>query len=164
MPSLYAKLTVLEIIAIAIKKEIDAAAFYKKVAEHIANPIVKNRFLAIAKDERVHRALLQEDYRRLTGEKTPPIPKREFPKEERYDFKQFSVEDALQFAIHAERDAQKLYGEAAKISADPRGRRMLDYLVEFERGHERQLKAELDFFKKAPLWFEETDELIHVGP
>jgi rubrerythrin len=165
MPHLYARLTVIEILGIAIKKELDAATFYRKLAEHIVNPIVKNRFLALAKDERLHRALLLAEYKRMTGEaKAPPTPAMEFARDEKFDFQKFGVDAALQFAIAAERDAQKLYSEAAKISADPRGRRMLDYLVEFERGHERQLKAEMDFFKKAPLWFEDTEDLIHVGP
>ena len=164
-PKLYAGLTVIEILGIAIKKEIDAAQFYKKVGEHIPNPIVRSRFHSLAKDERVHRALLQTEFKRLTGEaKAPPLPKMDFPKEEKYDFRHFSIEEALQFAIRAEREAQRLYTEAANSSTDPRGRRLLDYLVEFEKGHERQLRAEIDFYKKSPLWFEETEELIHVGP
>jgi rubrerythrin len=165
MTHLYAGLTVLEILGVAIKKEIDAANFYRNLADHVANQIVKNRFLALAKDERIHRALLQTEYKRLTGEtRNPPAPKMDFPKDDKFDFDKFHIEEALLFAIKAEREAQKLYSEAAKISNDPRGRRMLDYLVEFERGHERQLKSEIDFYKKSPLWFDETEDLIHVGP
>lgn len=165
MAHLYAGLTVLEILGIAIKKELGAARFYRRTADQMINPLIKNRFLALAKDERTHRAMLGAEYKRLTGEaKEPPLPNLEFPKDEEYDFSNFAVEDALLFAIRAERDAQKLYVEAARASRDPRGKRLLDYLVEFEKGHERQLRAELEFYKKSPLWFEETEDLIHVGP
>jgi rubrerythrin len=164
MGHLYAGLTVIEILGIAIKKEIDAAHFYRRLADHMANPMVKARFHTLAKDERTHRALLQAEYKRLTGESKPPVPKMDFAKDEMYNFDRFSVEDAIHFAVKAERDAQKLYTEAARISRDPRGKLMLDYLVEFEKGHERQLRGELEFYKKSPLWFEEEEDLIHVGP
>lgn len=164
MARLYAGLTVIEILGLAIKKEQDAAKFYRNMADHIANPVVKNRFQALAKDERAHKGLLLAEYGRLTGDKKPPLPGKAFPRDASYDFAEFSVDEALLFAIAVERDAQKLYAAAAKASTDPRGKQMLDYLVEFEKGHERQLRAELDFFKKAPLWFEDVEDLIHVGP
>jgi erythrin-vacuolar iron transport family protein len=164
MPKLYAGLTVVEILGLAMKKEVDAARFYRRMAEHIANPIVKSRFMALAKDERQHKGLLAAEYKRLTGEADAPVPPKDFPKDASFDFDKFAIEDALKFAIAAERDAQKLYAAAAKESRDPRGKQMLDYLVEFEKGHERQLRAELEFYKKAPLWFEDEDDLIHMGP
>ncbi|MDP8224413.1 MAG: ferritin family protein [Candidatus Lernaella stagnicola] len=164
MPKLYAGLTVIEILGLAIKKEADAARFYRHVADHIPNPIIKSRFLALAKDERQHKGLLLAEYKRLTGGDHAPTPPKDFPKDKNYDFGKFSIEQALKFAIAAERDAQKMYAAAAKGSTDPRGKQFLDYLVEFEKGHERQLRQELDFYKKAPLWFEEVDDLIHMGP
>jgi len=164
MGKLPAELTVVEILGVAIKKELDAARFYRRLADRIANPLVRERFKALAKDERVHKAMLRAEYKRLTGVGEPPLPPKDFLKDEAYDFAAFAVEDALRFAIQAERDAQRLYAQAAKTSADPRGKRLLDYLVEFEKGHERQLRAELEFYKKAPLFFEDENDLMHVGP
>lgn len=159
-----AGLTVVEILGLAIKKEIEAARFYRRLAEQIINPLVRERFKALAKDERLHQALLQAEHKRLTGESKPPLPGKAFQKEKTYDFSNFAVEDALHFAIQAEREAQQLYAAAAKASSDPRGKRLLDYLVEFEKGHERQLKGELEYYKKAPLFFEDENEMTHVGP
>lgn len=165
MPGLYEGLTVIEILALAIKKELDAASFYKQLAGKIANPIIRERFLQLAKEERMHRALLQAEYKRLTGEsKKPPLPKGKFTTRDDFVLVEASIEQALLYAIQTERDAQKLYATAAKTSSDPRGKRLLEYLVEFEKGHERQLKSELNFYRKAPLWFDETQEEIHVGP
>lgn len=164
MAKLYAGLTVIEILGVAVKKEIDAAKFYRNLAARIPNPIIQERFLTLAKEERRHRALLQMEYKRLTGEQKMPVPQGKYKQQEPFDWDNASLEDALNYAIRAERDAQKLYAAAAKTSTDPRGKQMLDYLVEFERGHERMLISELNFYKKAPLWFEEQEELIHVGP
>jgi len=165
MSKFYAGLTVLEILGVAVKKEIDAANFYKNLAGQIANPIIKDRFLQLAKEERKHRAMLQAEYKRLTGGEKVSVPKEMVPKiREAFDFTKGNIEEALQFAISAERDAQKLYAEAAKKSKDPRGKRMLDYLVEFEKSHENLLKSELAFYRKSPTWFDEPDDLIHVGP
>ncbi len=164
MSKLHPSLSVLEILGVAVKKEMEAANFYKDLAARIPNPIIKERFLSIAKEERKHRALLQHEYQRLTGEAKPPLPKADAQDRDEFDVHTASIEDALLYAIQAERAAQKLYTSAAKASNDPRGQQMLEYLVEFEKGHERQLKAELEFYRKSPLWFEETEDLIHVGP
>ncbi len=164
MAQLYAGLTVIEILGVAIKKEIDAAKFYRDLAARIPNPIIQDRFLTLAKEERRHRALLQMEYKRLTGETKIPVPQGKYKQPESFDWDKASLEDALNYAIRAERDAQKLYAAAAKTSTDPRGKRMLDYLVEFEKGHERMLVGELNFYQKAPLWFEEREEMLHVGP
>jgi len=164
MSKLYAGLTILEIIAVAIKKEVEAAAFYQNLAARIPNPIIKERFLNLSKEERKHRALLQHEYQRLTGETKPPLPKADQTARDEFDIGAATIEEALLYAIQAERAAQKLYLTAAKTSTDTRGHQMLEYLVEFEKGHERQLKAELEFYRKSPLWFEDTEDLIHVGP
>ena len=149
MPKLYAGLTILEILGIAVKKEIEAAEFYDGLASRIANPIIKDRFLQLAKDERKHHALLP---------KADPVSRAEF------NVQSATIEEALLYAIQTERAAQKLYGVAAKASTDPRGQQMLEYLVEFEKAHEHQLKTELEFYRKSPLWFDETEDFIHVGP
>jgi erythrin-vacuolar iron transport family protein len=162
--SLYSGLTVIEILGIAVKKEVEAASFYKKLAGKIGNPIIRERFMTLSKEEQKHRALLSAEYKRFTGEEKVPLPKGKFSRREAFDMEEASIEDALEYAIAAERDAQKLYSAASKASSDPRGQSMLDYLVEFEKGHERQLKADLDFYRKDPGWFEGQDDYFHVGP
>jgi rubrerythrin len=164
MPKLYAGLTILEILGIAVKKEIEAAEFYDGLASRIANPIIKDRFLQLAKDERKHHALLQHEYQRLTGESKPLLPKADPVSRAEFNVQSATIEEALLYAIQTERAAQKLYGVAAKASTDPRGQQMLEYLVEFEKAHEHQLKTELEFYRKSPLWFDETEDFIHVGP
>jgi len=164
MPSLYPGLTVLEILGVAVKKEAEAAAFYKGLASKIANPIIRERFMALSQEEMKHRKLVEDEYKRLTGEEKIPVPAGKFRPREKFDIGNASIEDAIDHAIGAEKAAQKRYSEAARASTDPRGQRLLEYLVEFEKGHERQLKADLDFYRKEPGWFEGRDDYIHVGP
>ncbi len=160
---MYRGLTKLEILGIAIKKEKDAAKFYQDLARRIPNPIIKEKFNSLAKEERKHRAILNAEYKKITGDR-PVVPeqwKSAHPEETISG--DASIEELLLFAIERERDAQKLYKNGAKTAEGETSRVMFEYLVEFEKGHERTLKAELAFYKKAPLFFEEYEEGIHVG-
>ena len=70
-----------------------------------------------------------------------------------------------QLAIEKEREAQKFYRDAAKLATDVSGKRILEYLSEFERGHERILQTEYDAVAKYPQWFDdEGADIMLVGP
>ena len=164
MNKFYAGLTNLEIMGIAISSENDAAGFYRKVSDRIENPMVKAKFKALASDEGKHAELLTEEYLRLSDGDAPKLPagwKIETPLE--FD-KTASVEDILKKAIDMEKRAQGTYRYAAGRSSDPKARIMLEYLVEFERGHQRMLEAEMKFLKQNPEWFEQPWHHVHVGP
>lgn len=161
---MYRGLTKLEILGIAIKKEKDAAKFYQDLANRIPNPIVSEKFSSLAKEERKHRAILNAEYNRITGGQRPILPEKwKAAQTEVVISPDAPIEELLLFAIERERDAQKLYKSGAKAATGESSRVMFEYLVEFEKGHERALKAELAFYKKAPLFFEEYDEGIHIG-
>ena len=161
---MYRGLTKLEILGIAIKKEKDAAKFYQDLAGRIPNPIVKEKFSSLAKEERKHRAILNAEYKRITGGEKPVLPEKwKADRPEASISPDAPIEELLLFAIEREKDAQKLYRSGAKTAEGESGRVMFEYLVEFEKGHERALKAELAFYKKAPLFFEQYEEGIHVG-
>jgi len=162
--ALYSGLTVVEILGVAVKKEAEAAAFYRGMAILTENLIIKERFMALSREELKHRALIQAEYKRLTGEEKIPVPRLDVSDRDAIDLDSASLEEAMEYAILTERDAQRLYAAAAKASTDPRGQRLLEYLVEFEKGHERQIKADLDFYRNDPGWFEGRDDMIHVGP
>lgn len=158
-------LTLVEVLGVAIRSEMDAQAFYQKLAGRVKNRLVKQKFLALARDEAGHEAMLTEKYREITGErKKPPLPKAVQGKP-RYDSKMKHA-DALRLAIRLERAASNLYTKAAKKTEDISSRFMLEYLSGFERNHERLLVHELDAVTKYPAWFESESgaDIMLVGP
>jgi rubrerythrin len=162
-------LTALELLGVAIRAEIDAQGFYKAMAKRIKNRVVKERILGLAGDELGHERLLKRIYTEWSGEENPPIPdKGPVPLSELINDK-MSHEQVLETAIAQERAAVDRYIEAAKKAQDDSGRRVLQYLSEFERTHERMLTSELEYLRKNEDWFEEdtfpgSDRPTHLGP
>jgi len=162
-------LTALEILGVAIRKEIEAQGFYTKMAERIKNRVVKERINNLAADELGHERLLKRIYAEWSGEKNPPVPEKGITPAAEMIKDEMSHEQVLERAIQQERDAVDLYIEASKKAQDDSGRRVLQYLSEFERSHERMLTSELEYLKKNQDWFDEetfpgSDRPIHLGP
>jgi rubrerythrin len=162
-------LTALEILGVAIRKEIESQHFYDKMAERIRNRVVKERILNLARDERGHELLLKKIYRQWSGEENPPIPEKGITPVSELIKDEMTHEQVLEKAIAQERAASTMYIEASKKAQDDSGRRVLQYLSEFERTHERILASELDYLKTNSDWFDEetfpgSDRPIHLGP
>jgi rubrerythrin len=157
-------LTAVEVLGLAVRQEIEAYKRYKLFATRVANPLVKEKFISLAREEKAHKDLLFGMLKKSTGEAKPPLPKNA-PRFNLEAELNRSLPEILELAIQKEREAQKFYTEAAKSAADPTGRRILEYLAEFEKGHERVLKAEYDAIAKYPQWFEmEGADIMLVGP
>ena len=162
-------LTALEILGVAIRKEIEAQGFYTKMAERIRNRVVKERINNLAADELGHERLLKRIYAEWSGEENPPVPEKGITPAAEMITDEMSHEQVLERAIQQERDAVNLYIDASKKAQDDSGRRILQYLSEFERSHERMLTSELEYLKKNQDWFDEetfpgSDRPIHLGP
>ena len=157
-------LSVLEVLGLAIRSEMDAQAFYKKLAGSVRNRLVKQKFLALARDEAGHEAMLRKKYREAAGKGKPALPVK-VEGRARYDPKMRHAE-ALRLAIRLERAASNLYAKAAKKTEDISSRFMLEYLSGFERNHERLLIHELEALTKYPAWFESESgaEIMLIGP
>ncbi len=164
------KLTSLEVIGMAVRSEEDAAKFYGHIARMIDNETVKTKYLHLAKEESTHRRLLVDLYKQLASAsgKPPKIPGSpetaegaEIPEEIAG-----SLEDLLRLAIQREKEAQAFYRKAAESATDLSGKRILEYLVRVEKGHEDMLEAELDAYLMDKSWYTGADEpgLIHTGP
>lgn len=159
------ELTALEILGIAIKAEISSYGLYKRFARRVANPIAKQRILALADDEQRHREILTEKYRELSGEEQPPIPDTGDLRQLEADIEKMSNKEVLELAAGKETQARKFYSAAAQKAADPTGRSVLEYLAEMERGHEEVLRQEIKALEKNPLWHEQqAGKFFHFGP
>ena len=157
-------LTSVEVMGLAVAQEVEANKRYKLFAGRVQNPLVKEKFLSLAREERAHREVIYKMLQQATGEAKPPLPKKAPRINRDWELAQ-PLHIILQLAIQKEQGAQKFYREASQSAQDPTARRIFDYLAEFERGHERALQAEFDAVAKYPQWFEmEGPDIMLVGP
>lgn len=156
-------LTSVEVVGVAIGKERQAQELYKRMATDIKNPLVREKFLSLSREEKMHEEILTKIYMKMTGEAKVSatilkVKKIDLPKPDA------SLEDIFIFAIEREREAQHMYTEAARISTDESGRRTFQYLADFERGHEILLQMEFENYKKDKNWYAECPDIMLVGP
>lgn len=119
----------------------------------VRNPLVREKFASLAREEKAHREMLYNLLKRYTGEEKPPLPKKA-PRISRSFEMNVPMPEIILGAIEKERQAIKFYRDAAEKSNDPTGKRILLYLALFEEGHERSLKIEYDAIVNYPQWFE----------
>jgi len=162
-------LTVPEILAIAIRAEMNAQELYRFMADKIINTLVKEKFQHLALQEQKHEEILTAKYQEVTHGEQPVLPQagRSEVADRVYD--SYSHVAALKLALQAEEAAINFYLEAAKIARDINGRFMFEYLANFERGHKVILEDELHALETYPHWFDVEGnpwggESIHVGP
>ncbi len=158
-------LTLIEILGLGVAQEVAAYKRYQLMAQRVSNPLVKEKFHSLAREEQSHRELLYDMLKKYSGEDKPPLPKkapREYSAEE---MKELPLHEIIELAIRKEIEAQEFYKEAALKASDPKGRQLLQYLATYEEGHERALKQELDALTKYPQWFEiDGPDIQLVGP
>lgn len=157
-------LTSIEVLGLAVAQEVEAYKRYQLFAARVKNPLVREKFRSLAREEKAHQAMLYSLLQRYTGESRPPLPKKA-PRLNRAVEVTLPLREILLIAIEKEREAHQFYRDAAKNSQDPTGQRLLLYLALFEEGHERTLQIEYDAVAKYPQWFEfDGADIQLVGP
>jgi rubrerythrin len=158
-------LTGLEVLGKAIRSEVEAYRFYTQAMKRAVNPILRERLSKLAGEEKRHRQILEERYRKSTGEKKPPLPRPAGPEGAGSMPKDVTPAEILGIAIEMEREAASFYRQEAQRSGDLSARFMFEYLADFERGHEKALAMELKALKHFPDWFSVKDPVVLlVGP
>ncbi len=156
-------LTAVEVVGIAIGKERESQDLYNRMAAEINNPIVREKFISLSREEKMHEEILTKIYQKMTGEAKPAQSKVKFkptplPKPDA------ALDELFVFAIEREREAQRMYTQAAEVSTDQSGRRTFQYLADFERGHEILLLAEFESYKRDKNWYADMPDIQLVGP
>jgi rubrerythrin len=165
-----AKLAPWQVLGVAIRSEIDAAAFYTKLQERIKNAILLQKLKFLAMEEEHHRAIIERlADQRFRGKPTDPPPASLMPPITASLGPDPSVTELFQAALAAEVTAERFYEEAAAKSEDEMSRHMLTYLSRIERSHQAVIKAEVDLLEKFPDYYNVEDfyvgaDLFHVGP
>lgn len=163
-------LTSLEVLEIAIRSEMDAAALYRKMGKLIKNKDLKARLARLESEEKKHRALFEGIYAKMFPETELKVPKKSFiPIVTTALSDDLPVKQLFQAAMEAEKVSERFYKDLAKRSTDLHGSSMMMYLANVERGHYDLLKNELEFIEAFPEYYDSEyfnfgDDMIHLGP
>ncbi len=157
-------LTPVEIIGIGITKEINSEAFYRLFAKKVTNRVVKKRLLNIAEEEAEHREMLKGIFSEMTGEKKIS-PNRYMLKKPDISNKilKMSHQDILKKAIQMEEESVRLYQEGYRNVKSESVRKILSYLIDFEKSHRETLTQELRLLVKEPDWFDSAGSSEWLG-
>jgi len=164
------KLAAWQVLGIALRSEIDAAAFYTRLQERVKNILLVQKLKFLAMEEDHHKKILE----RLLGQKYPDKPK-EVPESSLMPpiaaslGSEPTVPDLFEAALKAEESAEAFYNEAGERTEDEAGRKILAYLGRVERSHQAMIKSELELLRKFPDYYSVEDfhigqDLFHVGP
>ena len=159
-----------QILGVAIKSEIDAAAFYTRLQARIKNILLGQKVKFLALEEEHHRKMIEG----LLAKKYPDKPK-DVPESSLMPLIGVSlpadpgVPALFDAALQAEKIAEAYYNDAAERVEDEAGRRILAYLGRVERSHQAMINSEIDLIRKFPDYYNVEDfniaqDLFHVGP
>ncbi|GGH28789.1 membrane protein [Alsobacter metallidurans] len=140
----FAELTEREVLTLAITGEEEDSRIYQTFADSVrdAYPHSAALFDGMAEEERSHRGMLYDLYRKKFGEHLPPIRREDvkgfLKRRPIWLTKNLSVEKMRQEAEIMEMQAYRFYDKAAAQTLDVSVRELLHTLAEAERGHERR--------------------------
>lgn len=131
----------------AIRKEADAAAFYRMAGERVKSGISKT-FQEMAKEEEKHRKLLEElDWEKVEQyqlENIPDLKISEFLEDVPYD-DSMSYQDAIRMAIKNEEKSHTMYmASARQFAHDPKIEKLFKMLAQEEAKHKLKLEQMYD--------------------
>lgn len=159
-----------QILSVAVRAEIDAAAFYARLQGRVKNALLIQKLKFLALEEEHHKKILE----RLLAQKYPDKPK-EAPESALMPPIGVSlpldapVPALFEAALEAEVKAEAYYNEAADKVEEDAGRKILAYLGRVERSHQAMIRSELDLIRQFPDYYDVEDfhiaqDLFHVGP
>jgi rubrerythrin len=132
-----------EIIAFAIKNEIEARQFYADAAQKVSDSYIKQMFTDFSEEEKKHEQILTG----ILGRKSFEgyfTETRDYKVAESVDRPKLSIDmkpaDAIALAMKNEEEAMKLYGDLAEKCTDNEIRNVFLDLAAMERGHKFKME------------------------
>ncbi|HVP91583.1 MAG TPA: ferritin family protein [Terriglobales bacterium] len=164
------KLKPWQVLGVAMRSEVDAAAFYTRLQAKVKNVILVQKLKFLALEEEHHRRILEHVAAdRYPGRPTDAPARALMPPIAASLGEDPSVLALFQAALAAEETAERFYMETGERAEDETSRRILAYLGRVERSHQAMLKSEIDLLDKFPDYYNVEDfhiaqDLFHVGP
>ncbi|MDH7512394.1 MAG: ferritin family protein [Clostridiales bacterium] len=138
-----ARKSVRRLLGYAVRAEIDSNRSYARLASRAKNPLLREKFLVLAFEEKKHKEVLTKLFESLYQGEKIEVP-------DAVDEKLLpvvhlrpssSLADILYQAMEAERSAQDFYLRLAKRVRPPK-RKILEYLSKVEKSHYFMLRSE----------------------
>jgi rubrerythrin len=159
-----------EVLAMAIRAEIQAADFYAGLLEKVRNILLQQKLKFLVMEEKKHRKILERLHAQRFPEVELKIPdKAAQPGPMGAGSGGASILDLFKMALEAEKLAEQYYRDARGVVADAGSQKMLEYLSRVERSHYFLIKPEIDLLSRFPDYYDVEDfhlgqDLFHVGP
>ena len=143
----------LEILEMGIYNEVSARDFYLSMSKKMKDASGKKKFELLADDEKRHREILEDWYRKESGGKGFALNDKKVKRITIEVKDQTSAFEAIDLVLEAERQAYLFYSEAAKRAKDEKARETFLKLAEEEDGHYQKLSAERNALAGGFYWF-----------
>ena len=159
-----------DILAVAIRSEIDAAAFYSRLLGKVKNVLLQKKLEFLVFEEKKHRKILERLFHSRYADKELVIPDRSTLEAPALTAKaKLTVLDMFKAALQAEKAAEEYYKYAQGQADDQGSRKMLGYLSRVERSHYFMIKSEIELLSRFPDYYDVEDfhlgqDLFHIGP
>jgi rubrerythrin len=160
----------LDILQFAMDMEIQGQNFYISFSDKVENPVAKKMFESLAKEEKRHYDILKKEYDNIEVNKewsemnNLDEYKGESIFEVRKEAEKVSPEDLktstsdisiLRMAYLIENDFAEFYKKAIENTEDPKGKKMLETLYEWENEHRKVFYEEYQKAMKDN-WFDQS--------
>ena len=153
-----------EILGIAIRKEIMAAANYKKASQQTDIFLLKEKFKFLANEETGHKQLLEKLFKSKFPDKELILPNEtDLPTPSFIVTDDMQLSEILKAAMEAEKNAANFYKDMEKSLENNEEKSMSRYLASMEESHYYLLKSELEIAYNYAL-YDEVHAMMHVGP
>jgi rubrerythrin len=157
-----------EIMGIAVRAEMDAAAIYRGLHGRVKNEALKQKLDFLAKEEDRHKLLLEQLFKDKYPGQTLHVPEAGRPAKGVPAVEGMAVIDIFKLAMGKEKEAEEFYKDAKARIENPAGKKVLDYLSRVERSHYYMLKSEIDLLQVFPDSYDVEEahlgqELFHIG-
>ncbi|NPV45419.1 MAG: ferritin family protein [Armatimonadetes bacterium] len=171
----------LEILKLAVEKEVVRKAMYEEAASKATNPLVKSTFETLAREEDKHAVFVQTYYDRQVANQGWPAPSEigadeDFREVIKEIFKTASnqikatgadakaeLSDVYDAAIAAELESVHFYTDALNHADDPNVRAFFEVLVEAEKLHHKLLKDTQKYLDDPSAWYFDQEQWTVEG-
>lgn len=160
----------------AVEMEVQGKEFYEQAAKRMENPRAKDMFLSLAKQERMHIDILEEQLHRYAHDKAwmslKQLMKEASPSKisvfQDRDIKKIEIHpeagelDVIQVGMEIERKSVEYYRKAGSEVKDKNAKEIFNWLVAQEAGHLTVLQAEYDYRTKSGFYMGSPEFSLEV--
>ncbi len=171
MVKLSARLKPHEVLASAVKSEIDAASLYASLKEKVRSRLLLRKLDFLIFEEKRHRNILERLYAQRFPDQKLELPIRSFlPASLRLSPAGLDVPGLFRLALKAEKFSEEYYLAArSKMKEVASSRKIFDYLSRVEGSHYFIVRSEFDLLERFPDSYQVEEahlgeDLVHVGP